>query len=116
MMKAFCSLVALVGVAILSTGCISHEKTTYRDVERVAVNFENERAGRLFYEALSKLRMPCPSERKTDVSLPIVFSHRTREVTGPNQAFNEAVARCDTNKDGTITELEARIFAENKPR
>jgi hypothetical protein len=31
-------------------------------------------------------------------------------------AFNNAVMRCDTNKDGVITEAEARIFAENKDK
>ena len=28
-----------------------------------------------------------------------------------NRAFNRAVAEADTNKDGHITEVEARIFA-----
>ena len=33
-------------------------------------------------------------------------------VRGPNEAFNLAVTRCDTNRDGQITEQEARIFAD----
>lgn len=102
--------------AILVSGCISHEETTYRDVARLRVEFENEAAGRIFYEALSKHHRVQPSESKTEVEIPIVFAHRTREVTGPNRAFNDAVERCDTNKDGKITELEARIFAQNNPR
>ena len=102
--------------AALAAGCISHEGPSYRDVARVPVEFENEAAGRIFYEALSKRRPSRASESKTDVSIPVVFEHRTREITGPNEAFNEAVSRCDTNKDGKVTELEAKIFAQNMPK
>jgi hypothetical protein len=103
-------------LALFAAGCISHSETTYRDVTRVPVEFENEAAGRIFYEALSKRHAPQAHESKTDVSIPVVFEHKTHEVSGPNVAFNEAVARCDTNKDGKITELEAKIFAQNNPR
>jgi hypothetical protein len=96
----------------LATGCISHQDTTYRDVPRVPVEFENEAAGRIFYEALSKTRPPRATESHTDVSVPFVFDSKHREVAGPNIAFNDAVARCDTNLDGRITELEAKIFAQ----
>jgi hypothetical protein len=36
-------------------------------------------------------------------------------VPGPNAEFNEAVAICDANKDGRITEAEARTYASLKP-
>ena len=108
-------LLALAAVT-LTAGCIHHEETNVRDVARVSVEFENEAAGRIFYEALSKSGQPRPTESKTDVSLPVIFAHKTRTVTGPNFAFNDAVNRCDTNHDGEITELEAKIFAENKPK
>lgn len=106
----------LLGVAALvATGCIHHKETVYRDVERAKVEFENDAAGRMFYEALSR----APGNRgqresKTDVSIPIVFSHSTETVTGENVAFNDAVRLCDTNQDGVITETEARIFAERR--
>lgn len=108
-------LILLSAAAILTTGCIHHKETVYRDVERAKVEFENDAAGRMFYEALSK----APKDRgqresKTDVSIPIVFSHSTETVTGENHAFNEAARRCDTNQDGRITETEARIFAERR--
>ena len=106
----------LVVAVALAAGCISHEETTYHDVARVSVEFENEAAGRIFYEALSKRRPSRAAESKTDVSIPVVFEHKTREISGPNEAFNEAVSRCDTNKDGKITELEAKIFAQNMPK
>lgn len=109
------TLILLGAAALLTTGCIHHKETVYRDVERAKVEFENDTAGRHFYEALSR----APSNRgkresKTDVNIPIVFSHSSETVTGENVAFNEAVRECDTNQDGVITETEARIFAERR--
>ena len=100
-----------------STGCISTEKTEYRDEERVKVEFENDTAGRQFYEALSQLESRHHrSESKTELSIPVVFDHKHRVVEGDNVVFNDAVRRCDTNGDGKITELEARIFSESTPK
>lgn len=109
------ALFLTIALAVLTPGCIHHHETVYRDVERAKVEFENDTAGRLFYEALSR----APKDRgqresKTDVSIPIVFSHSSETVTGENHSFNEAVRRCDTNQDGRITETEARIFAERR--
>ncbi len=99
--------------ALLSTGCISHEETIVKDTERTPVSFENDTAGRLFYETLSKGGFSRGrQEDSTKVQIPIVFEHKVRTVTGENAAFNEAVGRCDTNRDGKITETEAKIFAD----
>lgn len=101
--------------ALLVSGCISHEETVYRDEPRAKVEFENDTAGRLFYETLSKSpKDGRHSESSTEVSLPIIFEHKQKVVGGENVAFNDAVRRCDTNADGRITEQEARIFA-NQP-
>lgn len=100
--------------ALLATGCIHTHETVYKDVARVPVEFENEAAGRVFYEALS--RRPHSGDRqesRTEVSVPLVFSNEQKVVRGPNEAFNRAVAEADTNKDGRITETEARIFSGN---
>jgi hypothetical protein len=106
------SVLAL-ALAALNTGCISTEQTVYQDQERAKVEFENDTAGRLFYEALSKQQSQHGrSESKTEVSIPVVFDHKRRVVEGESVAFNRAVRHCDTNRDGRITELEARIFAE----
>ena len=100
-------------LAALNTGCISTEQTVYQDQERVKVEFENDTAGRLFYEALSRQQSRRGlSESKTEVSIPVVFDHKRRVVEGESVTFNRAVRRCDTNGDSRITELEARIFAE----
>jgi|GEM_PF-646280 len=103
---------SLVGGAVLClAGCIHHSDTTYRDVERVKVQFESEKAGRIFYEALSKMPFNAHVESHTDVSIPVVFDNSHTVKSGENEKFNEAVRRCDTNKDGVITETEAEIFA-----
>jgi hypothetical protein len=113
-MKIVLSTCALAFVLAAGNGCISTEKTTYRDAERMKVEFENDTAGRLFYETLNKHSgAGSRSESKTAVSIPIVFEHKQRTVDGENLLFNSAVRRCDTNGDGKITEQEARIFSQN---
>ena len=36
------------------TGCISTKETVYRETERLKVEFENDSAARIFYEAFTK--------------------------------------------------------------
>ena len=104
---------AISGGTLLSSGCISHDETIVKDVERVPVSFENDTAGRLFYKTLSRTNVRRGrQEDSTKVQIPIVFEHKVRTVTGEGAAFNEAVGRCDTNRDGKITETEAKIFAD----
>ncbi len=93
------------------TGCISHQETVYRDASRVSVSFENDKAARLFYESLSRMHSNEKEESKTEISVPVVFEHKRRVVTGENEHFNKAVAECDSNHDGKITEAEAVIFS-----
>ena len=100
-----------VGAVLFLAGCIDHSETTYRDAERVKVQFESEKSGRIFYEALSKMPFHGRVESHTEVSIPVVFHNRDTVKSGENEKFNEAVRRCDTNKDGVITEAEAAIFA-----
>lgn len=98
------------GAALCLLGCIHHSETIYRDAERVKVQFESEKAGRVFYEALSKMPFAGRSESHTEVSIPLVFDNKSTVKSGENEKFNEAVRRCDTNKDGVITETEAGVF------
>ena len=109
-----CRVFALVSAAALAlVGCISTDETVYREEERARVEFENDAAGRIFYETLSKLpSQHNRTESRTEVSLPVIFKHKRHVVEGDSSAFNQAVRRCDTNRDGKITEQEARIFAE----
>ena len=113
-MKNLLSLSLMIVAGLLGNGCISTERTTYRDAERAKVSFENEAAGRMFYEGLSKSEGRVKrSESTTEVSLPIVFEHKQHTVDGENLLFNAAVRRCDSNGDGKITELEARIYLDS---
>lgn len=99
-------------VAVVTTGCIHTQETVTKDEPRVAVEFENEAAGRLFYETLSKIPgSGSRRENSTSIEIPVVFEHTTKTVRGPNTAFNEAVDRTDTNRDHKITETEAKIFS-----
>ena len=113
-MKTMLSLSLVIVAGFVGNGCISTERTTYRDAERTKVSFENEAAGRMFYEGLSKAEGRVKrSESTTEVSLPIVFEHKQHTVDGDNLLFNAAVRRCDSNGDGKITELEARIYLDS---
>jgi hypothetical protein len=111
-----CVFAATCGLAI--SGCLfSSEQTVYNDVGRTKVEFENETAARVFYECLGKgPANGAKQETTTEVCIPFVLDHKRRVVPGQNYAFNEAVKHCDTNQDGKITELEARIFAEQGRR
>jgi hypothetical protein len=114
-------LVFLAGFAsvatILLNGCITHDSTVTHDTERVKIEFQNDTAARVFYEALSR-RSPQDNNKDstTKFEIPIVFEYKRHVVTGSNAAFNRAVELCDSNKNGTITEQEARIFSEQNPR
>ena len=112
-MKTRLSLLIVTLTAVAATGCIHTEETVVRDSPRVPVEFETETAGRIFYEALSRSNGGrSHRESSSEVEVPFVFGHKTRTVRGPNLAFNEAVQRADTNHDGRITEVEARIYAD----
>jgi hypothetical protein len=98
----------------ITCGCISHERTVYQEVPRSPIEFETDKAAHVFYETLSKNPPRRQSESKTEIAIPIVFEHKHRVVPGQNIAFNDAVALCDTNQDGRITETEAQIFADSR--
>jgi len=111
-MKTINSWLLIIGSTLLLCGCISSTSTVYRDAEPTKVQFESDAAARLFYETLSKYYHPHNrSEKTVRFDVPLVFSAEKKEVRGRNLEFNEAVAECDTDKNGVITEQEARIFA-----
>ena len=109
--------IASLSVAIVSTGCINHHETVYRDSPRAKIDFENDKAGKQFYETLSMMPLNTGrQESHTEVSIPIVFSNERTVYSGPNEVFNNAVAQCDANHDGTISEKEAAIFLASKQK
>ena len=111
-MKKLLSFLCIGATGIFAfTGCIHTHETVYEDATRMKVEFESEQAAHTFYEALSKQPPANRNANTTHVSIPLVFEHtRTKTVTS-NVTFNDAVRRADTNQDGKITELEAKIFA-----
>ena len=109
-MIKYIGLIAMSGAMI--AGCISHNETVTKDVERRKVEFENESAARIFYEALSHVpNNGTKSDKTSEFEIPVILDYKRHVVSGPNTAFNESVERCDTNRDGRITELEAKIFS-----
>lgn len=107
--------IALAAICSLAfAGCITHKSTVVRDVPRVNVSFENDDAARIFYDAFSKMSYT-KTESTTEVDMGIIDDQR-HVMTGPNAAFNQAVAECDANHDGMITAQEATIFADRVAR
>jgi hypothetical protein len=108
--------VFLAAGAFALSGCISVSETQVSDDPRVKIAFENDRAARVFYETLaSDVPSKPTTEKQESVSL-ILVNVNKRTVTGPNRVYNEAVAFCDTDGNGEITEAEAGIFAAEWPR
>lgn len=99
---------ALALVAASLTACISSRETVYRETERVKVEFENDTAARVFYEAFTKSpESRQRNEKTTTFTIPIIIHTQRTE----KDSENTAARRCDTNADGRITEQEARIYA-----
>jgi hypothetical protein len=111
MRKFIVQWLAMAAAGFALCGCINQSQTTYRNPERAKVEFENETAARIFYETLSKIPATTSrNEANTTVEIPVVMEIHNRVVDGENVGFNDAVKECDSNQDGKITELEAKIF------
>ncbi|MFM8469553.1 MAG: hypothetical protein ACKODH_06225 [Limisphaerales bacterium] len=112
MKTSFLRSVLIAALAASLTACISTKETVYRDVERLKVEFENDAAARIFYEAFTKSPESRQlNEKTTTFNIPVIIHAQRTEKDSENAAFNAAVRRCDTNADGKITEAEARIYA-----
>ena len=112
LLRSLCVTCLALVAAVSLAGCISSKETVYRDVERVKVEFENDTAARVFYEAFTKSpESHQRNEKTTTFTIPVIIHAQRTEKDSENSAFNAAVRRCDTNGDGKITEQEARIFA-----
>lgn len=98
------------------SGCICVSETEVADEPRAKVSFENDRAARVFYEALASTPLPDKTvEKRSSVSL-ILINVDSKTVTGPSRAYNQAVIFCDSDGNGEITEHEAGIFASEWPK
>lgn len=105
----------LLAAAAAVSGCISHQETVRRDEDPLEIEFESQEASRIFFRAVEQRREDAtPTESKTEFHVPVLLSHKVTTVYGPNRVRNQAVRRADANRNGTITEKEAQIFADSQ--
>ena len=100
-------------VAISSTGCITiynkKEEIGERE-ERLSVTFESEDSAQLFNTTASrKLKKPSPTDTSF-VGIPFVTLYSKTTVLSENARFNDEIRRCDSNRDGIITDAEAKAY------
>jgi hypothetical protein len=93
----------------ITSGCVTH--TTIKDESRQSVHFSSPEAAQTFYDAyLSGNNLKGDGYVAVYVALP--YEHRT--VSTDNVRFNSAVQAADSNRDGMISEEEARAFAAQR--
>jgi hypothetical protein len=109
LMAAACAAVVLVFVP----GCVtlfSKTEVVREGEARRPVTFESQQAAETFHTALKKQH---PSLGSAYLGVPFVTLYSRDRVLSETARFNDAVARCDTNQDGVITEVEATVFANH---
>ena len=105
-------VVSFAAVALAcAPGCVtlfSKVDVVRAEEARKPVQFENAAAGASFAATLKK----CDGNvGGAYVGVPFVTLYSRQKSLSESARFNDAVARCDTDQNGTITEAEAKIFA-----
>ncbi len=98
------------GLALALPGCItlfSQTDVIRGDETRRPVRYESPKAAKAFHRAMTKQTAPVG---RTHLGVPFVTLYLRDKVLAENARFNEAVARCDTDQDGHITEAESTIY------
>ena len=106
--------VLAIGALSLLPGCLtlfSKTEVIRGDEQPRPVRFENEQAAEIF----NKVR----KERSDYVGgasfgVPFITVYEKDRRLSEIAHFNDCVARCDTDQDGVITLVEAKIFAKVK--
>jgi hypothetical protein len=75
------------------------------------VRFENPQAADEFERAVSDKRVNLSSTR---LGGPFVTLYAKDRVLSESAHFNDCAARCDTDRDGTITFVEAAVFGKTR--
>jgi hypothetical protein len=75
--------------------------------QRRLVIFESPQAAEAFHAAVQK---SAGTMGETYLGIPFVTIYENRQELSDAAAWNDAVARCDTNQDGIITLAEVVIF------
>jgi hypothetical protein len=108
--RLFSVLTAVVGMTSLS-GCLtvfSKTEVIRSEEQRPAVQFESSKAASVFYEELDRRSHTVGGSY---FGIPFITLYAKETVVSDNAFFADQVRECDTNHDGLITELEARIYA-----
>ncbi len=98
------------GLALALPGCItlfSQTDVIRGDETRRAVRYESPKAASAFHRGMAKQEARVGG---TYFGVPFVTVYNRDKVLSENARFNEAVARCDTDQDGHITEAESVIY------
>jgi hypothetical protein len=93
------------------TGCLtvfSKTEVIRSEEPRPAVQFESPKAASVFYEELDRRSR---SVGEAFFGIPFITLYKKDTVLSDNAFFGDQVRECDSNHDGLITELEARIYA-----
>ena len=103
----------LIAFTLSSTGCItlySKKEEIGEREERLTINFESEDAAQLFNTtAARRLKKPAPTD-KSYVGIPFVTLYSKTTVLSENARYNDEIRRCDSDRDGIITDAEAKAY------
>jgi hypothetical protein len=109
-------LTAALAIAALSLlpGCLtlfSKTEVVRGDEQPRPIRFENETAADLFNKAR---RERSDYVGGASFGIPFITVYERDRKLSEIAHFNDCVARCDTDQDGVITVVEAKVFAKMK--
>lgn len=96
------------------SGCItlfSKTEVVRSQEDRRPVTFDTPEANQIFHEAVAERSGYVGGAY---VGGPFVTLYHRAKLLSENAKFNDGVTRADTNRDGVITEFEARTFATRR--
>ncbi len=97
---------------VFQTGCItlfSKTEVVRSEEQRRPVTFENQEAAETF-QTSAKSR--CREMGGSYVGVPFVTLYSKQQKLSEVANWNDSVAKCDTDQDGVITQVEATMFSK----
>jgi hypothetical protein len=104
------TLIAL--FSLTASGCVT--RSVVKDEARQQVRFASAEAAQAFYETY--LAVYYPPRAGDSVALAVTMPYRQERHSTDNVFFNAAVRSADSNRDGVISEDEARAYGESAKR
>ena len=112
-------ITAFTGAAVVAcggAGCLinsSNEKVVEPDAKRIAVDFESEQSLETFQKAANaRYASGGGVVGKSGLAIPFVIAASERRVLSENAFYNAQVRKADTNGDGVVSNVEARVYAQ----